>query len=292
MRKDKGPNDERLERLIALARKKGLRVVLMPLVLLTNARTDEWRGKIKAANWNSWWSGYTTFVTHYAKLADNSGAEAFIVGSELISIEDQARRWEKLIADVRKVFRGKLSYSANWDHYRQIKWWRKLDVIGMTTYYDLTGGKDPTMPVLMRSWERIRKNVLTWRKKNYPKHKIMFTEVGWPNMKDCAQYPWNYYHSEDTDPAAQANCLEAFFRTWIDDKEAGKAVAGYLIWEWRSDPDQITDPDEDTGYCPYGKPLAMEVIQKYFMAPSAWKNTPASGTAAAPASSPAGTSRR
>jgi hypothetical protein len=256
----KAPSDKRLIHLIGYARKRNLRITLMPIVLLEDAREDEWRGKISPDDWDRWWDNYTDIVTRYARIAESERIEVFIIGSELISTETQGKRWRELIAKVRQVYRGRLCYSANWDHYRPIDWWDKLDIVGMTTYYDLTGGKKPTVERLLKAWEPIKKEILEWQGKvNRP---IMFTEVGWPNQDTCAQYPWNYYASTTADPQAQANCFEAFFRTWINEP----TVAGFLVWEWQNHPKQKTGP-EDIGYLPCGKP-AMKVIRRYFQMPS------------------------
>ncbi len=257
------PTDERLGRLIALARRKGLRVVLMPIVLLDNPRAGEWRGQIEPKGWAKWWDKYNGYILRYARIAQQGGVDVFMVGSELVSTEkDHAPRWRRLIREVRGVFKGCLSYSANWDHYRPVSWWDEIDIVGMTTYYDLTKGKQPTVQRLLASWQPIRRDVLAWQRTiNRP---ILFTEVGWPNQVTCAQYPWDYTRNPDKpDPTAQANCFEAFFRTWIREP----SVAGFLVWEWRNAPGQDTGP-KDTGYVPCGKP-AMKVIQKYYQMPGA-----------------------
>jgi len=278
----KTPSDRRLKELIAHARKKGLRVTLMPIVLLEKGREGEWRGKIAPTSWDDWWADYKDFILRYAKIAGQTNAEVFIIGSELVSTEKYADRWRGLIADVRGVYKGRLCYSANWDHYRPIEWWDALDIVGMTTYYDLTGGATPTVERLLEAWKPIKKDILEWQVKiNRP---IMFTEVGWPNQKTAAQYPWDYYRDPDSpDPQAQANCFEAFFRTWISEK----AVAGFLVWEWQNDPGQKTGP-EDPSYVPVGKP-AMKIIRKYYQmpSPSQGASRPATTTATSQATSQA-----
>jgi len=249
------PSDVRLRELIDRARAKGLNATLMPIVLLENGREDEWRGKIAPDDWDLWWKNYSDVVLRYARIAESCGVAVYIVGSELISTETQDDRWRGLIAEVRKVYSGRLAYSANWDHYRPIQWWDALDIIGMTTYYDLTDGKKPTVEQLLTAWEPIKSELLAWQGKiNRP---ILFTEVGWPNQETCAQHPWNYYGSDTPDPQAQANCFEAFFQTWVGEP----VVAGFIIWEWQSYPKQPTGP-EDVGYIPAGKP-AMQVITRY-----------------------------
>ena len=113
----RSPSAGDLKLLIAHAKTRGLRVMLMPIVLLENPRTGEWRGKIKPRDWDDWWEDYTNYILHNARIARDAGATILAVGSELVSTEkDHADRWRGLIAAVRKVFKGYLIYSANWDH--------------------------------------------------------------------------------------------------------------------------------------------------------------------------------
>ncbi len=274
----KVPSIKRLANLIKLARARGLRVVIMPIILLENPGSGEWRGKIAPTHPGKWWEDYENYILFYAKVAAEAKAEVFMIGSELVGMEDQIRQWRQLIRKVRKVYKGRLSYSANWDHYKDIEWWRDLDLVGMTVYYDLVGDKKPTMDVLIEAWKPIKKKILAWQKKKEVRLPILFTEVGWPSQEGCAKEPWNYYGSEKPDPTAQANCFEAFFRTWQNEK----TVAGVLIWEWRNHPSQAGGMN-DTSYIPSGKP-AMQVIRRYFRSPGALPRT-------APATTPATTTK-
>lgn len=269
----KTPTDQRLEGVIDYAHGRGLRVVLMPIVLLENPREGEWRGKIAPANWADWWEDYENYIMHYAWLAESAQAEVFMIGSELVSTEGDPDRWRDLIARVRRAYHGRLGYSANWDHYKPVTFWDALDIIGMTSYHDLGDKTKPTVAELVASWQPIKAEILEWQKQvNRP---ILFTEVGWPNQVTCAKYPWDYYRSVDKpDPQAQANCFEAFFQAWA----AEPAVTGYLVWEWRSYPGQVTDAKKDTSYVPCDKP-AMNVISRYFRAsPAHDESTPASAS--------------
>lgn len=279
----KVPSIERLIGLIKLARQRGLRVVMMPMVLLDNPRTGEWRGKIDPPEPDKWWERYENFVLFYAKIAESAGAEAFIVGSELILLEDQTQRWRGLIGKVRSVYGGKLTYSANWDHYENIQWWRDLDMVGMTVYYDLVGDKKPSLDVLLEAWKPIKVNILKWRKKiGRP---ILFTEVGWASQEGCAKEPWNYYASTTPDPKTQDLCFQAFFKTWAGEND----VAGVLLWEWQNHPDQVGGMN-DTSYIPTGKP-AMRTIREFFqgpgLEPTTTRTAPATGSAPSPDTRPA-----
>ena len=256
----KGPWWNRLEYLIRHAKKQGLRVVFMPIVLLENPRESEWRGKIKPTDWDRWWQNYNALVMYFAPLCQSAGVDVYIIGSELVSTEGQTERWRSLIKQVRSTYKGRLSYSANWDHYRNIKWWKDLDLIGMTTYYDLSGGKDDaSYATLMAEWAKLKTGILAWQRTvNRP---IIFTEVGWPNQSTAAEAPWNYYGApDDPAPELQARCFKAFFDTW----DGEDVVAGSLVWEWRSwDGEGTPVGPEDTSYTPCGKP-AIHVIGNYF----------------------------
>ena len=259
---NRSPSDKKLKALVQAAHKDGMKVILMPIVLLNNPGESEWRGKIEPkeedGGWDAWWAGYDKYILRYARLAQDAGVDMLIVGSELISTETQTSRWEALIADVRKVYQGLTSYSANWDHYRPVKFWGSLDVVGMTSYYDLVGEDQPTREKLLESWSKIRQEILEWQATIH--RPIVFTEVGWPNQATAAKYPWDYYRSMDKpDPQQQKLCFDTFFETF------GKLpqVAGVLVWEWCNNPSQVTGPDKDTGYCPKDKP-AMDVIKAFF----------------------------
>jgi len=269
----RSPPADRLIGLIELSHKRGLRVVLMPIVLLENPGAGEWRGLIDPPRPDEWWEDYENVILFYAKVAERGKAEMLMVGSELISLERQTGRWRTLIGKVRKVYRGRLSYSANWDHYEVPKFWSDLDVIGMTVYYDLVGQKKPSLEVLLESWKPIKKRVLRWqRTQGKP---IIFTEVGWPSMVGCAKEPWNYVTGQKPDLRTQDLCFQAFFRTWRGEP----VVAGALIWEWRNAPGQHGGP-LDTSYVPINKP-AMQTIQEYFKSPGAAPPTRASTSPAA-----------
>ena len=271
----KGPTDQRLAELIAHAHQQGLKVVLMPIVLLDNPRPKDWRGRIKPHDWDAWWENYTDIIVHYARLAQQAEVDVYIVGSELLSTERETGRWRDLIGIVRYEYKGLLSYSTNWDHYQAPKFWDDLDLIGMTTYFDLTSGEAPELPRLQEAWETIRRDILDWQAT--VGRPILFTEVGWPNQVGCAEHPWDYVTNRDEpDPVAQEYCFEAFFRTWINEP----AVGGIMIWEWKQRPTDTID-ETDTSYIPCGK-RAMDVISHYFRAVQGLDDPPTASPAETP----------
>jgi hypothetical protein len=239
------------------ARELGLKPILMPIVLLRNPRGSEWRGVIEPPDWDEWWDQYREFVLYFADIAREGGADALLVGSELVSTEKYTERWEELIAAVRPRFwGGKLGYSANWDHYREVAFWDDLDFIGMTSYYTLADRKNPTVEEIIGKWEPIRKDILAWQRRiGKP---ILFTEVGWCSQEGAAQAPWNYYQNQVASAAGleeQRRLYEAFTRVWSDTPE----LMGAIWWEWCTGGGGAGD----FGYTPKGKP-AEQVLRAWF----------------------------
>lgn len=95
------PSPDRLVKLIQLAKSLNKRVILMPIVLLEKGRAKEWRGMINPEDWASWWQYYTDYILLYANIAESNGVDLFMVGSELVSTEDQTDKWQGVIQRVR-----------------------------------------------------------------------------------------------------------------------------------------------------------------------------------------------
>jgi len=252
----KCPTRRDFARLIRHAHRRGLRVVIMPVVLLSNPRGSEWRGVIQPDSWDTWFSEYLSFIKYFAKIAAENKVEVLIIGSELISTETFTDRWEKVIAEVRKIYHGKLAYSANWDHYQVVGFWDKLDLIGMTSYYKLADEENPPLDTLLKSWKKIKADILAWQATiGKP---ILFTEVGWCSQPGAAIEAWNYYRCQYPTPQGleeQANLYRAFMRTWSNEP----AVAGVIWWEWTDEPGGA----DNYGYTPKGKP-AEKLLRAWF----------------------------
>lgn len=270
-RKMPAPDD--FKTIVRAGRRAGLDVILMPIVLLAKPRGSEWRGVINPPDWNDWWRQYRELIIYTCEIAREGGATGLMVGSELVSTEKHTAEWLKVIEIAREHFYGgKLGYSANWDHYRSIKFWDKLDFIGMTSYFTLADAKSPTVEQIVAKWQPIREEVLAWQREvGKP---LVFTEVGWCSQEGAAMAPWNYYQNQKATVAGheeQRRLYEAFLRVW----DGAPGVTGALWWEWSSNPGGA----EDFGYSPRGKP-AEEVLRRWFQE---GRTPPSPPTASAPA---------
>jgi hypothetical protein len=246
------PSKEQWREIFKIAHDNHLRVVLMPIILLSNPRGTEWRGVINPPSWDDWFEQYTKFIVYFARIAAENHVEVLSVGSELVSTERYTDRWHKVIREVRKHFPGKLTYSANWDHYKVVEYWDELDLIGMTSYYKLSSEPNPTLEKLVAEWAPIKRGILRWQEKiGKP---LLFTEVGWCSQEGASIEPWNYYYKQTATPAGleeQRRCYRAFMDTWKDTPEVG----GVIWWEWNDTP----GGPEDYNYTPRNKPAEKEL---------------------------------
>lgn len=258
------PSREQWAEIFKIAHGNGLRVILMPIILLSDPRGTEWRGVINPPSWDDWMVQYREFLLHFARIAATNNVEVFMVGSELISAEKNVHveKWKELIREVRKAFPGKLSYSSNWDHYKFVEFWDDLDLISMTSYYKLSNEPNPSMETLLEAWKPIRRGLLRWQAEvGKP---LMFTEVGWCSQEGTSIEPWNYYRSQKPTAAGheeQARCYRAFMETWKDEtvKAKGSVLGGVIWWEWMN----IPGGPDDYNYIPKGKPAEKE-LRKWF----------------------------
>ncbi len=254
------PSPEQWAQIFKIAHDDGLRVILMPIILLSNPRGNEWRGVINPPSWDDWMEQYREFLLYFARIAEANKVEVFMVGSELISAEKNVHveKWRELIHEVRKVYHGKLSYSSNWDHYKHVEFWDDLDLVGMTSYYKLSNEPNPSLETLIEAWKPIRRGLLRWQEEvGKP---LLFTEVGWCSQEGTSIEPWNYFHDQKVSAAGheeQARCYRAFMETWKDEIAKGRQspIGGVVWWEWMNVPG---GPD-DYNYIPKGKPAEKEL---------------------------------
>jgi hypothetical protein len=253
------PSPELLGSLIDYAKSKKLRVVLMPIVLLDRARGNEWRGTIKPDDWSEWWENYRNMLYQYSWIAEGHAVDLLVVGSELVSTESHQEEWRTTIAEVRKVFKGMITYSANWDHYREVPFWDQLDLLSMNSYYKLGDDHNVSVENIQSRWKEIQNNILSFQRTlGKP---LVLLEVGWCSQRNAADSPWDYTQPDvPIDLDLQRKLYEGFFRSWHGVREFG----GFMIWEWPPGDGGPTN----RGYTPEAKPA--EKVLRDWLAKPAW----------------------
>jgi hypothetical protein len=239
------------------AHAEGLRVLLVPHLWV---ESGQWRGEIDPgtdAGWRAWAKAYRSFVLAWAEVAREGKADMLSVGVELGSwlTGVRAPSFFPIIADVRKVYPGPLTYSANWDDVDHTLILRALDVIGINAFYPLAEADGARFAELRqggaRVAERVRRLSELWRKP------VIFTELGYTTRTDPAVRPWEWpenLKSVTVDQGAQAEAYRGLLAPLLDEP----AFLGFFVWRVYADPDDVSQ-EAEWGFSPRGKAAELVV---------------------------------
>jgi len=222
--------DEQLGAGIRAAHALGMKVIVKPQILVGGGG---WAGVVNPGSsqgWDRWFASYKRILLHYAEMAEQSQVELFVVGTELKQ-SDKLPHWRGIIAAVREVYKGNITYAAhNLDGIENYAHWELLDQVGVTLYPPLgsMATRAAMQPVIQRATagllavhERLGKPVLV-------------TEVGIPSIHGAQSQPWDY--SKKRCDAASAPELQAtVLDLWLEALNQSW-VSGVLVWNWYSDP--------------------------------------------------------
>ncbi len=247
------------ESCITDAKKQGLKVMLKPQVFMGGG----WIGDMDfdtEDKWVTWEGNYRKFIMDYLAVAAKQNVEMFCIGTEFnISVVKREKFWKDLIKEMRKSYKGQLTYSANWDNYEKVGIWNDLDIIGISSYFPLSEARNPTVGLLVKEWKPIVRKLKGFSAKN--KKRILFTEYGYMSVDGCAGKTWEIEkakHQLNINHFAQSNAYDALWTAL----SAESFWAGGFLWKWF--PDGMGHegyPEKD--YTPQDKP-AESIIKKWF----------------------------
>lgn len=243
-------SDEELIEMISHARSLGLKVIMKPAV---NCKDGTWRAHINffdldvpcEPKWADWFKSYTEYQLHYAKIAEETKCEMMIVGCEMVQTERREQEWRKLVADVREVYNGPITY--NTDKYQEgnVKWWDAVDIISSSGYYPI------------HDWDnqlnRIEKIIKPFNKP------FFFAEAGCPSRTGSANVPNDWGLLGEVNMTEQ----EEYYKVMFEKTIASKWVQGFGLWDWSARLHKLEDAPANDGYGVYGKP-AEKVIKDFY----------------------------
>jgi hypothetical protein len=236
-----------------------IQVTLKPQVWMGNGQFPGDLDFDDASGWERFEEGYREYALHHAAIARDIDSDWFVVGTELArSAIERPEFWRSLIAEVREVFPGRLTYAANWwAEADSVVFWDDLDAIGVQAYYPMAAEVDATD--FAQSWAAhsatLEGLAQQWKKP------LIFTEIGYRSMSDAAVEPWAWTprrSSAEPDPAMQAALYAAFF----DGPWKASWLSGAYIWKWYGQ--EVTER-QSLDFTPQGKP-AEALIRRAFQA--------------------------
>lgn len=260
-------SDRGIHDLAHRAQALGMGLIIKPQLWLGGVQNESygWSADIEMgseADWQAWETNYRRLLLHYARLAEDVGAALLVIGTELSkAVAARPGFWRRLIADVRSVYGGALTYAGNWhDDYEVVAFWDALDYIGVQAYFPLSRADGPPLEALKRGWVPHRKALE--RLSQRVDRPLLFTELGYRSVPYAAAEPWRWPSREeagrvDPDEALQARLYQAFFETFWGEPW----FAGAILWKWQPEPPR--SERRALGFTPQGK-AAEAVIARWF----------------------------
>ena len=257
-------SDDGIRTLARRAAEFDMQVIIKPHIWIGDYSSEgQARHRIgfdREADWQKWEEQYRQFILHYARLAQAIKAPLLVVGTELSrAASTRPAFWRDLIAEVRTVYDGKLTYAANWyQAYKQIPFWEALDYIGVQAYFPLSEKDDPAPEVLRQGWKAHAGELARLSKKvNRP---ILFTELGYRSVSYAAAEPWRWPSRKEQGTVPPDETLQArLYHTFFEHVWPRPWMAGAILWKWHAHSRRA----HPLGFTPQGK-QAEAVIQQGF----------------------------
>ncbi|MDE0108855.1 MAG: hypothetical protein OXN96_13645 [Bryobacterales bacterium] len=244
--------DARLSRSVAQARRAGLAVMLKPHLWAGR----RFHGDISfrdESRFDAWFEDYRSWMLHYARFAQAHGVEVLSVGNELAGLTMREEAWRGLIAQVRRIYRGPVTYAAHWEReLEQIAFWDALDYIGVNFYFPIArAGASPQRdsPEILAARHRINAVQSDFQRP------VLFTEVGFPALATAASRPW-----EENSSALDAELQSRCYAIWLEEFSQAPEVKGMFWWKW---PSHGRSSPFDPSHRPLAKP-ALRVLGEWF----------------------------
>jgi hypothetical protein len=221
------PSDRDLRRAARRAHRLGLRVRLRVMVDVASGQP---RTTIAPTDHDAWFASYRRRIRHYARLAQALHVQTLEIGAELSGLTGaaDAGHWRRVIAMARRNFDGELSYAANWDDYRQIDWWGRLDEIAIDAYFPLAHGPDPSEDDVVAAWQPYLDDLAALAARF--DRRVVFAELGYTSTHGALIAPWK--PGEGYSAEEQVTGLAAAFRALAGRRWFG----GVYVWDWNADP--------------------------------------------------------
>ncbi len=277
------PTDASLRAAIQQAHGLGLAVNIK---MHAESSDGTWRAHIRPNDRAAWYAAYNGLLVNLARIAQEEHAELITIGTEMVATAassehpENTQRWQEMIANVRAIYSGKLTYGANsndnntspfTNEKRYINFWGALDYAGISAYYQLNS--DNSVEGLKGAWDWWNNNDLRGFQQSVGKP-LLFAEIGYRSIDGAHWAPWDWGRGGAVNQDEQANAYEALMSYWND----YPYMTGIYWWDWSTDPNAGGGGSGD--YTPQNK-KAESTMTKWFT------NAPAPGTPGGSGGTPA-----
>ncbi|NND93330.1 MAG: glycoside hydrolase [Flavobacteriales bacterium] len=210
----------------------------------------------EASEQKNWNRSYGNYILKYARLAEELDAELFCIGTELCSqVADDQLFWSSLISDIRSVYRGQITYAANWDCYSDFPFWSELDYIGVDAYFPITDTESEGDIDVVKAWDRWKPGLKALS--DSVDRPILFTEYGYRSCVGGLEKPWIGDQELEADQSTQFRGYQGLYASvWNE-----PWFAGGFLWKWHCK--GHLEGDRSADYTPQNKPT-LELIESVY----------------------------
>ncbi len=252
-----GEREEGIVACIKLAHLTNMKVMLKPQLWIGGGEyTGHFSCKTDSA-WKEWENNYLKYILHNASIAQKTKADLFCIGTEMdAAVKERPQFWSCLIDSVKKIYKGEITYAANWVCFKEFSSWEKLSYIGIDAYFPLSNAVTPTVDELLTGWEPHYTDIKTFTE--LKKKPILFTEYGYRSMDKCGEAPWLSNNTGNVNLQAQQNAYEALYTRFVPQPW----FAGGFLWKWHVN-DSSAGGLSNNNYTPQNKPVEI-IIKKWY----------------------------
>jgi sugar phosphate isomerase/epimerase len=224
-----------LQRAVELARDARIRLFWKPHLAYWGSFA--WRGEIQFGGdeeaWRRFFDGYRDFIVDQARFAEKHGVELLAVGVEYEQTTQREAEWRRIIADVRRVYSGRLTYAANWDSLDRVGFWDAVDLIGVHAYFPLSSDSDPDREALRRGWDEPLRQLADLSRR-YLDRPVLLAEIGYSRSAAAASQPWE---ARIEDGLEVQQLRRRLIDVALERVAEASFIAGMFWWKWIPGPD-------------------------------------------------------
>ncbi len=209
--------------------------LLLNLRIYIDLQSKEWRCHWNPKDKEKAFMALENVLFKYVTLAEKVKAESIIIGAEYCHLTEPkyTKYWTGLIEKIRTVYKGKISYGANWNipykskfssEYEQIQFWDSLDWIGIDYYWPLNKRYSPTTKNLHFHHQNNLVLIEDFAQKK--KKNVLITEVGFP-IEDGGSYnPFDWTLKGPINPEEHFENHKAF----LEEYKKRNNIYGAFFW--------------------------------------------------------------
>lgn len=243
---------------IQFAQQVGLRIILKPQILID----DSWAGAVNHnsdSKWLKWFEAYENIIIDYAVLAQKEQVDILVIGTELNQAEKRPE-WISLIANVRLLYSGEISYCAqNIEGLKNFAHWQLLDSASLSLYPSLgESGKPAEIINIIDNQSKELRNFT--EQHDTP---LWIAEIGMASRQGAFQEPWEWQSKESQEGLVDELLQAQVLHFWLEALEGGWN-RGVLVWAWYNAPN--AGGSIDNGFSPQNK-MAENILACHWQGP-------------------------